>query len=323
MLVVAAAVLVGVIAVAVGRGGELTYFQADYAPLRLDEVSATDVVLFRPPLTLWGYNAQATDEALNRIADALTERDIELSALRHQVETLRESPGPSAGRESPGPSAGPESTGRDLESTGRGLESTGRGRFRGEDEPGDEPDLSAGGREGQPSGTGWAEPAGSPRPPGVLPPGPRPPGWRPSGLGDARSAMDRDPALDSGSDPASDWGSDSDEAAAPGGARPPDALSPGSWAESPSEAPLPRRLPSGGRAPRPFGDPAADAPTSPSPYALPRRPGDSEMGADVFTPRSRLKRTDAASADLPAADHGDQDPLTDPEFSGGDEEDGW
>lgn len=312
MLLVAAAVLVGVIAVAVGRGGELTYFQSDYAPLRLDEVSATDVVLFRPPLTLWGYNAQATDEALNRIADALTERDIELSALRHQIETLRDSAGPSAGLESTGSSNGLESPG-----SSNGLESPGRGRFRGEDELGDGSGLSAGGRVGQPSGTGWAEPADSPRPPNMPPSDSRPPGWRPSGLGDAHPA----------SAPGPDWGSGSssgpDEAAAPGSARLPDALSPGSWAEPPSEAPLPRRLPSGGRTPRPFGEPTAGGRTSPSPYALPRRPGDSEMGSDVFTPRSRLKRTDAASADPSAADHGDQEPLTDPQVPGGDEEDGW
>jgi hypothetical protein len=88
MLVAAVAVLVGVVAVAVGRGGELTFFQGDYAPLKLDEISATDVVLFRPPMALWGYSVQATDEALNRIAEALTERDIEITALRQQVADL-------------------------------------------------------------------------------------------------------------------------------------------------------------------------------------------------------------------------------------------
>jgi len=88
MLLAAAAVLVGVVVVALGNGGEMTFFPADYAPIKLDEVAATDVVLFRPPLGLWGYNTQATDEALNRIADALTERDIEIAALRQQVADL-------------------------------------------------------------------------------------------------------------------------------------------------------------------------------------------------------------------------------------------
>jgi hypothetical protein len=94
MLVAAAAVLAGVIVVALGRGGELAYFQADYFPLKLDQVSATDVALFRPPMALWGYNAQATDEALNRIATALTERDVEISALQQQVADLEAAAGP-------------------------------------------------------------------------------------------------------------------------------------------------------------------------------------------------------------------------------------
>ena len=88
MLLAALAVLVGVVVVALGRGGEMTFFAADYAPLKLDEIAATDVVLFRAPMGLWGYNVQATDEALNRIADALTERDIEIAALRQQVADL-------------------------------------------------------------------------------------------------------------------------------------------------------------------------------------------------------------------------------------------
>lgn len=92
MLVAAAAVLAGVIAVALGRGGELAFFPADYAPVKLDEIAATDVVLFRPPLALWGYNTQATDEALNRIAEALTERDIEITALRQKVANLESAP---------------------------------------------------------------------------------------------------------------------------------------------------------------------------------------------------------------------------------------
>jgi hypothetical protein len=89
MLIAAVAVLAGVVVVALGRGGELAFFPADYAPIKLDEIAATDVVLFRPPMALWGYNAQATDEALNRIADALTERDIEITALRQQVADLQ------------------------------------------------------------------------------------------------------------------------------------------------------------------------------------------------------------------------------------------
>jgi hypothetical protein len=104
MLVAAAAVLIGVVLVAMGRGGELAFFQADYAPLKLDEVSATDVALFRPPTALWGYSMQATDEALNRVAAAITERDIEISALQQQVADLEAS---ASRRRAYGPPPGP------------------------------------------------------------------------------------------------------------------------------------------------------------------------------------------------------------------------
>jgi hypothetical protein len=112
MLVAAVAVLAGVIAVAVGRGGELTFFQADYAPLKLGEMAATDVVLFRPPMALWGYNVQATDEALNRIAEALTERDIEITALRQQVANLEASSPAGRRRARPGSNDRPDVPGR-------------------------------------------------------------------------------------------------------------------------------------------------------------------------------------------------------------------
>jgi hypothetical protein len=88
LLVAAVAVLAGVVYVATGRGGELAFFQADYAPLKMDQVTSTDVALFRPPTALWGYSMQATDEALSRIAHAITERDIEISALQQQVADL-------------------------------------------------------------------------------------------------------------------------------------------------------------------------------------------------------------------------------------------
>jgi hypothetical protein len=89
MLVAAAAILIGVIAVATGRGGELAFFQPDYAPLRMDEVSSTDIALLRPPTALWGYSMNATDEALARIAAAVTERDIEIATLQQQVADLQ------------------------------------------------------------------------------------------------------------------------------------------------------------------------------------------------------------------------------------------
>ena len=60
----------------------------DYAPLDLGPVSATDVVLLHPPSTLWGYNVQATDEAFERIAESIRERDVRIVALEQLVTDL-------------------------------------------------------------------------------------------------------------------------------------------------------------------------------------------------------------------------------------------
>jgi hypothetical protein len=106
LLVAAAAVLVGVIYVATGRGGELAFFHPDYAPLKMDQVTSTDVALFRPPSALWGYSMQATDEALSRIANAITERDIEISALQQQVADLEAAAGRRRGHTGPEPPGG-------------------------------------------------------------------------------------------------------------------------------------------------------------------------------------------------------------------------
>jgi len=88
MILVAVAILVGVFFVATGRGGELAYEQADHAPLDLGPVSATDVALLRPPTGLWGYNMQATDEAMDQIAESIRERDVRIVALEQLVTDL-------------------------------------------------------------------------------------------------------------------------------------------------------------------------------------------------------------------------------------------
>jgi hypothetical protein len=71
MIIAAVAVLVGVFYAATGRGGEL--------------VSAADVAMLRPPTALWGYNMQVTDEALERIARAMRDRDVTIAYLRQQL----------------------------------------------------------------------------------------------------------------------------------------------------------------------------------------------------------------------------------------------
>jgi len=88
MIGVAVVILVGVFFVATGRGGELAYEHADHAPLDLGPVSATDVVLLRPPTALWGYNMQVTDEALERIAQAMRDRDLTIAFLQQRLADL-------------------------------------------------------------------------------------------------------------------------------------------------------------------------------------------------------------------------------------------
>jgi hypothetical protein len=82
-------ILAAVVLVAAGRGGEMPAPErSDYAPLEMGPVSATDVVLLRPPTALWGYNQQATDEALEQIADSIRERDVRIVALEQLLTDL-------------------------------------------------------------------------------------------------------------------------------------------------------------------------------------------------------------------------------------------
>jgi hypothetical protein len=96
LLAVVAVILIGVIAVAVGRGGELDPAEADYRPVDLDEVTSTDVALMRPPTALFGYHREATDAAFGQIARAISDREVEIATLRRQLAEqlpVRTSPG--------------------------------------------------------------------------------------------------------------------------------------------------------------------------------------------------------------------------------------
>ena len=86
-------VLAVVVLVAAGRGGGMPAAErTDYAPLELGPVSATDIVLLRPPTALWGYSQQATDEALEQIAESVRERDVRIVALEQLVTDLSREP---------------------------------------------------------------------------------------------------------------------------------------------------------------------------------------------------------------------------------------
>ncbi|MGH3264985.1 MAG: hypothetical protein ACRDNS_23675 [Trebonia sp.] len=88
MVIAILVVLAAVVYVAIGRGGELSAERCDYAPLDLGPVSATDVALMHPPTGLWGYDRAATDEAMDRIAESIRERDVRIVALEQLVTDL-------------------------------------------------------------------------------------------------------------------------------------------------------------------------------------------------------------------------------------------
>jgi len=87
-------VLAAVVFLAMGRGGELSTERNDYVPLDLGPVTATDVALLRPPTGLWGYNMQATEEAMEQIAESIRERDVRIVALEQLVTDLSRDSGP-------------------------------------------------------------------------------------------------------------------------------------------------------------------------------------------------------------------------------------
>jgi hypothetical protein len=89
LLLAAAAIGVGIIVVATGRGGEMTEFSPDVRPLDTDIATAADVALLRLPVALWGYDRRSTDEALNLVARTVTERDVEIATLRRQIAEMQ------------------------------------------------------------------------------------------------------------------------------------------------------------------------------------------------------------------------------------------
>lgn len=86
------AVLAAVIAIAVGRGGELSEAHPDVPPLQMPSgrrLTGSDVRYLRLPHGLWGYQTEIADEALHRLAYALDERDARLAELERELAELR------------------------------------------------------------------------------------------------------------------------------------------------------------------------------------------------------------------------------------------
>ena len=112
LLLAALVILAGVVVVAIGRGGELTIFRPDAPVHPQGFATAADVAAFRPPPAFLGYSAPATDEALQRIARVVAERDAEVAGLRDQVARLGGEPGPPGDAGTEDPAAGEAPAGR-------------------------------------------------------------------------------------------------------------------------------------------------------------------------------------------------------------------
>ena len=84
ILLAAAAILAGVVVVAMGRGGELERSRPRL-PAQSDLRTWSDVAEYRPPGALLGYDAAATEHALALIARTIAERDAEIDWLRQRL----------------------------------------------------------------------------------------------------------------------------------------------------------------------------------------------------------------------------------------------
>jgi hypothetical protein len=84
------AVLAAVVALAMGRGGELSAAPRDLPPLPPSNdrpfVGPEPVAL---PRAFWGYQVEMTDQAMGRLRTALYERDVRMAALERQIIELR------------------------------------------------------------------------------------------------------------------------------------------------------------------------------------------------------------------------------------------
>ncbi|MBE1456456.1 hypothetical protein H4W79_000670 [Nocardiopsis terrae] len=118
MILVAAAalaVLVGVVFVVLGKGGQLARFEADFPPLNLPEgrpVGSRDLGGLLLPLAMWGYHVRAVDELLVRLTSTLREREARIEDLERHLARLDPSyaprgTGPRPGAHLPGEDALP------------------------------------------------------------------------------------------------------------------------------------------------------------------------------------------------------------------------
>lgn len=98
VLSAAAAILAGVVAAALGRGGEMAAFPGDFAPLDQRGLGPADLASARLPMSLWGYHADAVDDLLRTAALSMAERDGRIAALRREVAELLAAQPPTGGQ---------------------------------------------------------------------------------------------------------------------------------------------------------------------------------------------------------------------------------
>jgi hypothetical protein len=88
IVIAAVVILVGMIVVAMGKGGELSFDRPEL-PSQRDFTTSADVADYRPPGALIGYSPVATEWALARIARTIAERDAEIDWLRRRLAELQ------------------------------------------------------------------------------------------------------------------------------------------------------------------------------------------------------------------------------------------
>jgi hypothetical protein len=82
LLIAAAGIVGGVLAVATGRGGEMAMFPRQLPAVPLALRTPADVAAVQLPHSVFGYQPEATSAVLNHLARLLAERDAEIARLR-------------------------------------------------------------------------------------------------------------------------------------------------------------------------------------------------------------------------------------------------
>jgi hypothetical protein len=93
MFLVAVAILIGVVYVAIGRGGELGTDTPTWMPTSGGFMNMAGVQVQLPPTTIIGYDVHATLDELQWLAQALGDRNSQVAALRMEVARLQQERG--------------------------------------------------------------------------------------------------------------------------------------------------------------------------------------------------------------------------------------